>query len=196
MEKKKKNIILLSIIIAVLIVLVICLVVMFISKNYVGKFKVDYNLDDRVQELFQNDYSYYYFMYGNVQTGEGYITVDGENYYIVNDKNIISLARFYEIVNDSYISSMVNTLLDVEDCNEYIEVDNIIYVKKRENPCVEISQFDLSSLSYSYSVEKVRVVFDRRPTTIYNEDGKWKLGGNVYYCVTETGDAEIEEAVE
>ena len=124
-KKKKKHIILISIIIATLIAIIIGIIVIIICRNNVNNFDPNYNFEDRVHELFQNNYTYYYFLYGDINVGEGTVESDGITYYIVDDPKVVSLNRFNEIVEDTFMESMVNTLLEVENKNEYIDVDGI-----------------------------------------------------------------------
>ena len=192
-KKKKKHIILISIIIATLIAIIIGIIVIIICRNNVNNFDPNYNFEDRVHELFQNNYTYYYFLYGDINVGEGTVESDGITYYIVDDPKVVSLNSFNEIVEDTFMESMINTLLEVENKNEYIDVDGTLYVKKIDNPCTDIVEFDTSKLNYAYSEDKVNIIYgDRNTARVFKENDIWKLEGNLYYCLTDIENQSIE----
>ncbi len=180
MEKKKWFIIIGALI---LLVLVGVLIAVFLLNNNSSKSKTE-NFENRIMTLFDNSYKYYYYLYGDIKTGDGYIEVDGVTYYYVAE-DLMSVREFRELVEDTFLNTMLDSVLEVENTNEYINVDDKIYVKKTENPCKNIHEYDFSDLYYDGDDEKRYAYYNQTRTAIYNEDGIWKLGNNIYVCESE-----------
>ena len=177
---KKKEIIILISILVLTIIAIILTTVIFITKN---NDKTNKNLDNTFVTLFNNNYKYYYYMFGDIEVGDGYIVIDDTTYYSVIDENVLKIDEFNNVLNKTFVKDMIGNLLNKEDYNEYIEIDSNLYVKKSENVCKNIKEFNFDNLNYLYNDEKIEVKFDSTSTYIYNEDGDWKLGTNIYFCL-------------
>ncbi len=180
MNKKKKIILISCIVVVVLILVAVAVaVVFFVLKND----ESDTNsLDNRIAELIDGAYKYYYYMYGDVNTGDGYIVEDGETYYVVEDDGVLSPAAMANLIEDIFLTSYQENRFNAEGSNEYINTGGVIYVKKGENVCSQIVEFDFSNLNYVYDENEILLNYDYTGTYIYNEDGVWRLGVNIYYC--------------
>lgn len=184
--KKKKWIILISAVILIIIIAVV--IVLLITNKDEEKNPEEATLKNRIIELLENDYKYYYYMYGNIKTGEGGIeTEDGERYEIVNDENLISTEELSSLIEDTFLEKYIINRYNAEGRNEYLIVDNQIYVKKGAKVCDNIVKYDLSNITYSNEPDgSLLVLFDNNGTYMYEDDnGILKMGVNVYYCEAE-----------
>ena len=92
---------------------------------------------------------------------------------------------------NTFVAEAQVRLYDVEEKNEYIEINDNIYVKKMTNPCQQIKELDFGNLKFNGDDEKKLAMYDFTSTYIYREDGEWKLEYNIYQCESET--EEVEE---
>ena len=177
--KKKKLFIIFGVII-ILIIIGIVITIIFQGRN---EEKVEKELfDDIFLNLVDNNYKYFYYMYGDIQIDDGYIEENGTTYYHVNDEKIMSLEDFDELVNNTFVDAMLVNLLEVDKKNQYINVNGEVYVNKLENPCTSISEYDFDNLRFKGDNEKKYVYYEQIRTEMYNEDGIWKLGYSIYRC--------------
>ena len=181
---KKKRLIIISMFVIILIIVVI--VVLLVTKKNEKKDPEEVALEYRIIELLENDYKYYYYMYGDIKTGEGGIeTEDGERYEIVNDENLITTEELNSLIEDTFLEKYIAKRYNAEGRNEYIVVDNQMYVKKGKNVCSNIVKYDLDNLVYNRESDgSLYVLFDNNGTYMYEDDsGTLKMGVNVYYCI-------------
>lgn len=182
--KKKKWIILISAVILILIIAVV--IVLLVTNKDEEKNPEEMALENRIIELLENNYKYYYYMYGDIKTGEGGIeTEDGDSYEIVNDENLITTEELNSLIEDTFLEEYVANRYNAEGRNEYLVVDNQMYVKKGKNVCSNIVEFDLSNITYNNEPDgSLHVNFDDNSTYMYEDDsGTLKMGVNVYYCI-------------
>ncbi len=181
---KKKKFIIISIIAIILLIAIAITVTILIVKKNDEQGKEQETMENRISTLLDNNYKYYYYMYGDVKVSDGSIAIGDETYYYV-DEEIMTLDEFETLVSDTFVSDMQLTLIDVEEKNEYINIDDKIYVKKIANPCKNIREYDFSDLHFDGDDEKKYIYYEQTRTPIYNEDGIWKLGNNIYVCESE-----------
>lgn len=182
---KNKKIKILLITIALLILIAILILVIINNKKKEEKSEKDF-IKSRIVELLENNYKYYYYMYGDVNVEEGNIeNEDGEIYYIVNDDKLITPEELTNVIEDTFLEEYIANRYNAEGRNEYIEFDGNIYVKKGEKVCKNIVEYDLSNIKYEFVDEKIIAYFGDNSTYIYNDNGIWKQSVNVYYCETE-----------
>lgn len=184
MKNRKKLIV--SIIFLLVIILIGVILAIFLLNN---KEKKEDNITNKIMTLFNNSYDYFYYMYGDIKISDGFIEIDGETYYFVNEP-LMTIKDFKKIVENTFVDTALETLINIDNTNKYINIDGNIYVKKIDNPCTSIKKFDFSNLKYEGNDELKEVYYDLTKTQIYNEDGTWKLGSNIYYCETEITEAE------
>ena len=176
--KKKELIILGSILLLTIIVIVTTIVIIATKEKSTNK-----EIGATISSLFDNAYKYYYYMYGDIKIGDGYVESDGEKYYAVLDEEILEIENIMDLVKNTFIKSKVGPMINVEDKNKYFVFSDILYVQKSENVCKNIKEYNFDNLNYLYNEEKIEVKFDSTSTYIYNEDGNWKLGTNIYFCL-------------
>ena len=184
--KKKDLIILGSILLLTIIVIVITIVIIATKEKNTNK-----EIDNTINSLFENAYKYYYYMFGDINTSDGYIVLNDTTYYAVDDENVISIAEFDDLLLNTFVAEAQVRLYDVEEKNEYIEINDNMYVKKMTNPCQQIKELDFGNLKFNGDDEKKLAMYDFTSTYIYREDGEWKLEYNIYQCESET--EEVEE---
>ena len=183
---KKKRLIIISMFVIILIIVVI--VVLLVTKKNEKKDSEEIALENRIIELLENDYKYYYYMYGDIKTGEGGIeTEDGERYEIVNDENLITTEELNSLIEDTFLEKYTAKRYNAEGRNEYLVVDNQMYVKKGKNVCSNIAKYNLDNIIFNKEDDgSLYVLFDNNGTYMYEDDsGTLKMGVNVYYCVAE-----------
>lgn len=184
--KNKKMIILISAVILILIIAVV--IVLLVTNKDEEKNPEEIALENRIIELLENDYKYYYYMYGDIKTGEGGIeTEDGERYEIVNDENLITTEELNSLIEDTFLEKYTAKRYNAEGRNEYLVVDNQMYVKKGKNVCSNIVKYNLDNIIYNKEADgSLYVLFDNNGTYMYEDDsGTLKMGVNVYYCIAE-----------
>ena len=175
--KKKELIILGSILLLTIIVIVATIVIIATKEKDTNK-----EIDSTIYSLFDNAYKYYYYMYGDIKIGDGFVESDGETYYAVLDEEILSIDNINDLVKETFVKEKVSPMLNVENKNIYFVFKDTLYVQKSENVCKNIKEYNFDNLNYLYNDEKIEVKFDSTSTNIYNEDGDWKLGTNIYFC--------------
>lgn len=186
--KNKKLIIIISSIVLVLIVVAV-IIILLVNKNKENN--VESELGTTFLQLADNSYKYYYYMFGDINTSDGYVEINGNTYYAVDDENVISIAEFDDLLLNTFVAEAQVRLYDVEEKNEYIEINDNMYVKKMTNPCQQIKELDFGNLKFDGDDEKKLAMYDFTSTYIYREDGEWKLEYNIYQCESET--EEVEE---
>lgn len=179
-KKNKKKIIVYSIFSLLIVILILVIFIKFNNKN-----DKNGNIENVFLKLAENSYKYYYYMFGDVSVDEGYIKIDDEIYYVVNDKNVLLLKNFQNLIYDTFIPEMQTNLLDAQDKNEYIEINNNLYVKKTSNPCKKIKELNFDNIKIEKKENSIQVYYDFTSTYMYQIDGEWKLEYNIYQCENE-----------
>ena len=178
---KKKKIIIIGGIIIVLIIVAILVTIILLQKDDSEVAKNP--LEDIFIELMNNNYKYYYYLYGDVNTTDGNIVIDNVTYYMVDDKNVVNIDEFDELISNTFTENIQAILLDVDEKNEYIEINDITYVKKMDNSCSNIKEYSFDNLIFTGDEEQKQVTFDNTSATINYENDSWKLRMDMYYCV-------------
>ena len=178
---KNKKFLIISCIVIFLIIIVGIVVAQYLINDSKQENKKNEEIEEIVTELFENSYKYYYYMYGDIKISDGYIVIEDETYYYV-DEPLMTVNEFKKLVEDTFVSNMKYNLLEVEEKNEYINIADKIYVKKVENPCKNIHVYEFNDMKYEGDSEKKYVYHDQTRNPIYKENDTWKLGESIYSC--------------
>lgn len=183
---KKKNILALAIIIILLIALIVIVVLIINKKNNLNAESTDNQiLKERVEQLVNNSYVIYYMLYGDVKLDDGKITLNNTTYRAINDELVVkTLEEYNSLLEDTFTDIGLEKILNNKEVNEYIEMNNTLFVKKIENPCQSITQLNLTNLRFNGDdKEKVVTYGDINSSIyIYNVDGQWKLSSTLNTC--------------
>lgn len=191
MKKKRKIII---IIIVLILIIAIILSVFMIKKNIDNKNKEN-EFNDRVKELLENSYDYYYFVYGDVQTTEAAVEVEDKKYYFVNDDKYKSIDNLITMINNTFVPERVPDYIEeLNNNHEYLESDNKLYVKKSDNICKIENNIDYNNIKIEDIDEDSKLLkWNDTFTYIYLVDNEWYLSTDVFYCI---GDSELSDLEE
>ena len=183
---KKKNILALAIIIILLIALIVIVVLIINKKNNLNAESTDNQiLKERVEQLVNNSYVIYYMLYGDVKLDDGKITLNNTTYRAINDELVVkTLEEYNSLLEDTFTDIGLEKILNNKEVNEYIEMNNTLFVKKIENPCQSITQLNLTNLRVNGDdKEKVVTYGDINSSIyIYSVDGQWKLSSTLNTC--------------
>lgn len=183
-----KKTIYITIIVILLIILAVIIALIIQKKNSIAtEPPVLVSKQQMAMELLENDNLRYYYYYGDIQTTDAYIEENGEYYYYVTDEKINNLEiSIDELIQNTYTEVSSYRTTPEDPVNEYLQFEDKLYVKKITNPCQRISNYNLNNIAFAEESEnKSVVIFDDASTTIYLEDGKWKLMSTMQYCLDE-----------
>lgn len=190
--KKKKIII--AIIIG-LIVIVAGGISIFMIKRNIDIKNSENKFNDRVKELLENSYDYYYFTYGDVQTTEAAIEVEDKKYYFVNDDKYKTIDNLINVIENTFVPDKLPDYIEKLNSNhEYLEADNKLYVKKSDNICKKEYDIDYNNLKIEDVDEDTKILtWNNTFTYIYLVDNEWYLSTEVFYCVDDSELNDLEE---
>ena len=133
-KDNKKSFIICGIILLVVIILIVLFLV-FKNKKITSIDNTSTNqnvMEDEIKSLIEANYKLSYIFMGNVKTGETFIEVSKQKYYVVMDENIIfkSLREIDEYLKNNYSSSFNINIENKDNYNKYIEANDRLYVFK------------------------------------------------------------------
>lgn len=181
MKKNKKKILIICL--SILFVVVISILVI-IKTN---KKEEEIVSKDRLKELIYNNYIYSYLYQGNIKTTDGFIEVDGETYYYIDDeitKEIKSFENISKLIENTFVKDRYDMYYDnVNSINKYFEVDGKIYVKKGE-VCSNMPQYIDEDITYKIVTEdKIIVNYANYSLYVYKQENEWFLSGLIFRCL-------------
>ena len=150
-------------------------------------------MDKQAVDTFYNNFLIAYILQGDVQTGNGTLTIEGDSnvYYAVTDpllQNVHTVADIKEIINDSliyYAAIRVDKLMNSAYANQYMSRDNTLYVKKTANIC-DVSPFGnlvKDNIEYAKRDDRHYVVYENVPYEInVDEDDNLRAGAMWFGC--------------
>lgn len=196
-KDNKKSFIICGIILLVVIILIVLFLV-FKNKKITSIDNTSTNqnvMEDEIKSLIEANYKLSYIFMGNVKTGETFIEVSKQKYYVVMDENIIfkSLREIDEYLKNNYSSSFNINIENKDNYNKYIEANDRLYVFKN-NTCQNFPELtsDFNS-RYMQQTEDGKVlnkdiiyIFDndnKYNFYAYKEDNKWVLNSLDFKCL-------------
>ena len=196
-KDNKKSFIICGIILLVVIILIVLFLV-FKNKKITSIDNTSTNqnvMEDEIKSLIEANYKLSYIFMGNVKTGETFIEVSKQKYYVVMDENIIfkSLREIDEYLKNNYSSSFNINIENKDNYNKYIEANDRLYVFKN-NTCQNFPELtsDFNS-RYMQQTEDGKVlnkdiiyIFDndnKYNFYAYKEDNKWVLNSLDFRCL-------------
>ena len=174
---------LIVVMVLVLIVVAVLLAMLILKSSKSSEEENETNIKESILKLFENNYLYYYYMYGDIEVDSTYIVQDDVEYYLVIDEQINSLESISNLVKETFISESHVNLMNKENTNEYITLNDQIYVHKTSDACQNIVEFNFNNLRYSIDNDKMTIIFYMNGAYAYLDDGTWKLGNDIYYCL-------------
>ena len=186
----------------ILLAVIISIVVFFVLKD--KKVETPNNpptnqnvMEEEMKSLIEANYKLSYAFMGNVKTGESYIEVENQKYYVVLDENIdfTSLNEIDEYIKNHYSSSFNINVESIDKYHKYLEANNRLYILKN-NSCQNfpelITDFNSRYMQQSEDEEDLNkdiiFIFDNNYQYnfyAYKEDSKWVLNSLDFKCLDE-----------
>lgn len=194
-ENKKKYIKLIAIgimIIAIILLIAVSTALIFVNKKEEAPIPV--LTDEQAIDYFYNNYLISYLIEGDVQVGEGTLTVKetGEKYSAVSDeklKNISSSEDITDLVIKTLRNDDANKALDMladENYNNYVTVGGQLYIKKTSKICKEnLPDVNKKGIVVDTRNEKlINLSYENYPNMIYFDDiaNQWFMPFLTYGC--------------
>ncbi len=140
---KKINIIIKGLLVSVLFIGILVYWVLN-KKNYPGeKNPEDEFSAEEIYNIYLNNYKLSYLLMGDVGTAEGFIEIEDKKYYYLEDE-VLSIFNTIDdinkIIDETFTTERqqyYKTYLGKDYFNQYVEINNHLYVYKRQNPCLK-----------------------------------------------------------
>lgn len=162
------------------------------SEKPINKEATPKTSNKELKELAYNNYLLTYLLEGSVKTSDGYVEIEGVTYYALDDevlKDIKSLDDITDLIEKLFegglVSRYINYLSD-ENYNNYIYINDHIYVKKGNSICSQLSPYNESIMRFEdgngENGDKL-VVMDDVVVRAVKIDGKYYTTALEYYCL-------------
>jgi len=178
---KKKNIVMFSLIFIIILgVIILCY---YIYNNPNEKGKSNNSIKDQIIELLDNSYKYYLLKEGHINLGEDVISINGEDYYLVNEEWLKNFKDINDLVFNTFSKvRAIDLYNDIVEKQEMTIIDNELYIKLSKESCN--LDYQINNRDFSYTIEDGALLIDLKYLKIYayEEEGKWKLDVNPYDC--------------
>lgn len=188
LNENKTKIIFISSVLVVLFVIGLIGGIFLYRINLKKEIKVSIT-DERVEELYDNNYKIFYLLNADVGVTEGYVKNGDYTYYYLEDEVVSDIKSFndiYDIIEDTYIEHRADQyahLFGEETSNQYFSFKDVLYVKKKENVCKNMPVGEKRGKLYEVVDEQTVIIYPE-DIGIYASlhDGEWKLELQGWSC--------------
>lgn len=163
-----------------------------IINNNNGTEKQDNKVNTALKELAYNNYLLSYLLTADVQTADGYVEIEGITYYAVDDellkdiKTLDDITLLIDKVFEGGLVSLYTNYLSDEKYNNYIYINDHLYIKKGANICHKIAPYNEEIMRFEdgngENGDKL-VVMDEVEVRAVNIDDNWYTTSLEYYCI-------------
>ena len=185
-----------SIIVLIILVLLVVIGDIYLVNNEKTGNKTNNNqnnsLNATLKELAYNNYLLTYLIKGDVQVADGYVVVDDVTYYAVDDEKLKDIKTLDDItalidkVFEGGLVSLYTNYLSDENYNNYIYINDYLYVKKGTSICHNLAPYDESIIKYEdgngANGDKL-VVMNEVIVRAVNIDNNWYTTALEYHCM-------------
>ncbi len=168
--------------ILVLVIVIISIVALTLSfaslmKGNGSKTK----LLDEVKSVLKNDYLAANIVFGKPTTDEANVKIGTTKYDIVIDEGLSGIADLENLITNTYTGDALDTyLLDLDKYNQYIEVQDNLYVNV--NSLCDVSDFDDKVTIIKSSSKEITIKNNNKEVKLIKDNNKYKLQKSVYLC--------------